>query len=282
MIGFHGVVLAASTEFFYKTSAKNLKQATFPKDMETQAILVAGGKGSRLYPFTRYTQKTLLPLYGRPVIDYALGTIRRSGISKITIISNEHIGQIAKHVGQSLDGEQIHYVLEEAPKGVAQALSLARPYNENCRLLVYFSDNITTVEFDKIITDFIDQSEPPGCILLAREEDNPQAFGVAVLDDNGVIIDVVEKPEAPPSNLAIGGIYLYDETFWKKFDSAVKERGDAFSISDINRAYISEKNARLVSVGKDTWVDCGTPETLLNASIMARDGKLNPNPYRER
>ena len=250
--------------------------------METQAILVAGGKGSRLYPFTRYTQKTLLPLYDRPVIDYALGTIRRGGISKITIISNEHIGQIAKHVGQSLNDEQIHYVLEEDPQGVAQALSLARPYNENCRLLVYFSDNITTVEFDKIIADFIEQSEPPGCILLAREEENPQAFGVAVLDEDGTIIDVVEKPETPPSNLAIGGIYLYDETFWEKFDSAVAEKGGAFSISDINRAYIIEKNARLVSVGKETWVDCGTPETLLKASIMAKDGKLNPNPHRKR
>ena len=68
--------------------------------MKTKAILVAGGKGSRLNPFTRYTQKTLLPLYERPVIDYALGTIRRSGITQTTIISNEHIGQIAKHVGQ--------------------------------------------------------------------------------------------------------------------------------------------------------------------------------------
>jgi glucose-1-phosphate thymidylyltransferase len=250
--------------------------------METQAILVAGGKGSRLYPFTRYTQKTLLPLYNRPVIDFALGTIRRSGVSKITIISNEHIGQIAKHVGQSLDGEQIHYVLEEEPLGVAEALSLARPYNENCRLLVYFSDNITTVEFDTIITDFNVQSEPPGCILLAREEENPQAFGVAVLDDENNILDVVEKPDNPPSNLAIGGIYLYDETFWEKFDSAVAEKGPAFSISDINRAYIVSKNARLVSVGKDTWVDCGTPETLLEASIMARDGKLNPHPHRKR
>ena len=96
--------------------------------MKTRAILVAGGKGSRLYPFTHYTQKTLLPLFDRPVIDYALGTIRRGGITRTTIISNEHIGQIAKHVGQSLEGEQIHYVLEEEPQGVAQALLLARPH----------------------------------------------------------------------------------------------------------------------------------------------------------
>jgi glucose-1-phosphate thymidylyltransferase len=250
--------------------------------MKTKAILVAGGKGSRLYPFTRYTQKTLLPLYNRPVIDYALGTIRRSGITNITIISNEHIGQIAKHVGQSMDGEQIHYVLEEEPKGVAEALSLARSHNQDCRILIYFSDNITTVELGDIISEFSAASAPPGCVLLAREEENPQAFGVALLDEEGAIIDVVEKPENPPSNLAIGGIYLFDETFWDKLDHAVNEYGTGFSISDINRAYISENNARIVSVGEETWVDCGTPETLLQASIMAKDGKLNPHPYRER
>jgi len=250
--------------------------------METRAVLVAGGKGSRLYPFTRYTQKTLLPLFDRPVIDYALGTIRRGGISKITIISNEHIGHIAKHVGESLENEQIHYVLEEEPQGVAKALSLARPYNKRCRLMIYFSDNITTVEFNEVVRDFSDADEPPGCLLLAREEENPQAFGVAVLDDDGKIIDVVEKPENPPSNLAIGGIYLFDETFWDKLDAAVAEKGDAFSISDINRAYIAEDKAEFISVGAETWVDCGTPETLLQASIMARDGKLNPRPYRKR
>ena len=105
---------------------------------------------------------------------------------------------------------------------------------------------------------------------------------MAVLDESGSIIDVVEKPENPPSNLAIGGIYLFDETFWKKLDIAVKQKQDAFSISDINRMYIAEGKATLVSVGSETWVDCGTPETLLQASIMARDGKLNPRPYRER
>jgi glucose-1-phosphate thymidylyltransferase len=250
--------------------------------MKTKAILVAGGKGSRLYPFTRYTQKTLLPLFDRPVIDYALGTIRRGGIKRITIISNEHIGHIAKHVGQSLEGEQIHYVLEEEPQGVAQALQLARPHNEDCRLMIYFSDNITTVEFHELIQEFNEAILPPGCLLLAREEENPQAFGVAVLDGDRKIIDVVEKPENPPSNLAIGGIYLFDETFWDKLDVAVQENGDAFSISDINRAYIAEGKANFISVGAETWVDCGTPETLLHASIMAKDGKLNPRPYRER
>ena len=114
--------------------------------MNVKAILVAGGHGSRLYPFTKISQKTLMPIYDRPVIDYALGTIRRAGIKDITIISNQFIGQIAKHVGSGFEDEKIHYVLEESPEGVAKALNLARPHNEDCRLLIYFSDNITTVE----------------------------------------------------------------------------------------------------------------------------------------
>ena len=248
--------------------------------MKVKAILVAGGHGSRLYPFTKISQKTLLPLYERPVIDYALGTIRRAGIKNITIISNQFIGQIAKHVGSGLAGEQIHYVLEETPEGVANALNLARPHNEDCRLLIYFSDNITTIELSDYVDSFRQAETNPGCILLSREENNPNAFGVAKFDKNGNIVDIVEKPESPPSNIAIGGIYLYDEQFWGVMDQCEKEYGENLSITDVNRKYVENNSAQLLNIGKETWVDCGTPDSLLDASIMARDGKLNPNPFR--
>ena len=248
--------------------------------MKVKAILVAGGHGSRLYPFTKISQKTLLPLYERPVIDYALGTIRRAGIKNITIISNQFIGQIAKHVGSGLAGEQIHYVLEETPEGVANALNLARPHNEDCRLLIYFSDNITTIELSDYVDTFRQAETNPGCILLSREEENPNAFGVAKFDKNGNIVDIVEKPESPPSNIAIGGIYLYDEQFWGVMDQCEKEYGENLSITDVNRKYVENNSAQLLNIGKETWVDCGTPDSLLDASIMARDGKLNPNPFR--
>lgn len=249
--------------------------------MKVKAILVAGGHGSRLFPFTKYTQKTLLPLFERPVIDYALGTIRRSGIKDITIISNQFIGQIAKHNGAGFKGEKIHYVMEETPKGVAEALELARPHNEDCRLLIYFSDNITTVEMGKVVEQFNSSQGNPGCVLLAREEKNPEAFGVAVIDGDNKVIDIVEKPINPPSNLAIGGIYLFDERFWQFLDEGVAEKGEKFSISDVTRRYVKDGCASLLTVGEETWVDCGTAESLLQASIMARDGKLNPKPHRE-
>ena len=249
--------------------------------VHVRAILVAGGLGSRLAPFTNYAQKTLLPLHNRPVIDYALGTIRRAGIKDITIIANQFIGQIAQHVGAGLPGERIHYVIEEEPRGVAHALSLARPHNEDARLLIYFSDNITTLELAPHVHEFKEAVEPPGCVLLAREEPDPRAFGVAILDDEGRVIDVVEKPEEPISTLAIGGIYLVDERFWGFMDEEVARAGPSFSFSDVNRRYVAINAAKLLNVGAETWVDCGTPSSLLQASIMAKEGRLDPTPYRD-
>ncbi|HIN44186.1 MAG TPA: sugar nucleotidyltransferase, partial [Candidatus Poseidoniales archaeon] len=186
--------------------------------MEMKAVLVAGGRGSRLFPFTRYTHKTLLPLHRRPVIDYALATIRRAGIKDITIIGNQFIGQIAQHVGTGLEGENIHYVIEEEPKGVHHALNLARPHVEGSRILIYFSDNIVTYELDKDVQHWKDSPDPPGCLLLGRTVPDPERFGVAIFGDDGEIIDIVEKPVDPPSAVAIGGIYLYDEKFWDIMD----------------------------------------------------------------
>ena len=248
-----------------------------------KAILVAGGHGSRMLPFTRYTHKTLLPLHKRPVIDYALATIRRSGISDITIIGNQFIGQIAQHVGTGLPGETIHYVIEEEPLGIHHALNLARPHVEGSRVLLYFSDNITTIELTDAVRRFIESDEAPGCALIGRIVEDPERFGIAVFDDNHNLVDIVEKPENPPSSFAIGGIYLYDETFWSRLDSVVKEKGSEMSISDINRSYVKAGSASIIESENSLWIDCGTPDSLVEASHLAEQGVLSPEPcnYRD-
>ena len=224
-----------------------------------KAIIVAGGHGSRLLPMTTFTHKTLLPLCGRPIIDYAMATIRNAGINEITIIGNRFIDKIREHVGSGAN-----YVLEEEPRGVAAALQLAREGNENCPLIIWFSDNITNIELKHEIDEFSN-----GALLLTREVENPQDFGVAVFE-NGVIVDVVEKPNNPPSNLAIGGIYVFDETFWSRLDEV--QSLPNFSISDVTKQYIKEGIAKTVSVGENTWIDCGTPESLLRAGQMVEQG----------
>ena len=246
-------------------------------DMEVKGVLVAGGSGSRLHPFTKYTHKTLLPIYDRPVIDYALSTIRGSGISEITIIANEHIGQITKHLGSGGSGERIHYVIEEEPKGVENALNLARPYVEGSRIMLYFSDNITNWDFSADVSDFSSAETDPGAVLLAREVEDPGMFGVCEFNAQGEIVDIVEKPMNPPSKVAIGGIYLFDERFWDFLDEESEASGDRFSISNITRRYVREGSARIRNIGEGTWIDCGTPESLLKASFMARTGEIGNN-----
>lgn len=248
-----------------------------------KAILVAGGHGSRMLPFTRYTHKTLLPLHKRPVIDYALATIRRAGISDITIIGNQFIGQIAQHVGTGLPGERIHYVIEEEPLGVHHALNLARPHVEGSRILLYFSDNITTIELTNAVQQFSESEEAPGCSLIGRIVDDPERFGIAVFDQDKNLVDIIEKPQNPPSSFAIGGIYLYDETFWSRLDAVVEAKGSEFSISDINRSYVKEGAASIIESENSLWIDCGTPDALVEASHLAEKGILSPEPcnYRE-
>ncbi len=224
-----------------------------------KAIIVAGGHGSRLFPMTKFTHKTMLPLCGRPIIDYVLSTVRRAGIDDVTIIGNKFIDKIRSHVG---DG--VNYVLEEEPRGVAAALQLAREGNEGCPLLIWFSDNITNMDLKSEIDNF-----STGAILLTREVENPSDFGIAILEE-GKIVDVVEKPTTSIGNLAIGGIYIFDERFWQRLDSV--QNSPDFSISDVTRQYLVEGEARTISVGDNTWIDCGTPESLQRAAMMVEEG----------
>ena len=239
-----------------------------------KGVILAGGEGSRLLPFTKYTHKTLLPLYDKPVIDFALGTMRKSGIKDITIVANRHVGQIAQHVGTGQEGERIHYVIEEKPLGVAHALNLVRPYVEGSRMLLYFSDNITTWDFSEDVAEFSDSLANPGSVFLAREVDDPSSFGICELDEEGQIVGIEEKPQRPKSNLAIGGIYLFDEEFWKIFDEAIDRGGDGFSISEITREYVRKGCATVRNIGRKTWIDCGTSDSLLDASNLARNGLI--------
>ena len=224
-----------------------------------KAIVVAGGHGSRLYPMTKFTHKTLLPLSGRPIIDYVLSTIRQAGISDITIIGNRFIDKIREHVG-----EGVNYVLESEPRGVANALQLARDGNENTPLLIWFSDNITNIDLNNDVKDF-----SKGAILLTREVENPSDFGIAIIKD-GNVVDVIEKPSENNGNLAIGGIYIFDETFWSRLD--LVQNNDNFSISDVTRQYLSEGSVKIISVGENTWIDCGTPSSLNRAAKMVELG----------
>ena len=144
--------------------------------------------------------------------------------------------------------------------------------------MLYFSDNITTIELTDAVEEFRESNLPPGCALVGREVDDPERFGVAVFDENKQLVDIVEKPSNPPSSFAIGGIYLYDETFWERLDSVVAEKGSKISITDVNRTYVEEGAASIIQSQDSLWIDCGTPDALLEASQLAEQGILSAEP----
>ena len=116
--------------------------------------------------------------------------------------------------------------------------------------------------------------ENPGSVFLAREVDDPSSFGICEFDEEGKIVDIDEKPEEPKSNVAIGGIYLFDELFWEIYDYVLDARGGEFSISDVSRVYVKKGRAKIRNIGRKTWIDCGTPSSLLDASNLSREGKI--------
>ena len=129
----------------------------------------------------------------------------------------------------------------------------------------------------------MESKSPPGCALIGRIVSDPERFGIAVFDENKNLVDIVEKPENPPSSFAIGGIYLYDESFWDRYDSVVTQKGAKMSISDINRTYVSEGSAPIIESENSLWIDCGTPDALIEASNLAEQRILSPEPcnYRD-
>ena len=224
-----------------------------------KAIILAGGHGSRLLPLTENKNKTMVEICGKPIIDYILNSIRETGITELTIVANQFIDDIRSHVG-----DKAKFVREERPDGVANAIQLARDGNENCSILLWFADNLTNIDLVKEVENF-----KKGALFLTREVERPSDFGIVTIKDN-VVVDIEEKPSNPQTNIAIGGIYLFDETFWDKFDSVSKNVD--FSISQVTRQYVSEKSAKFASIGENSWLDCGTPENLRIAEKLVSQG----------
>ena len=242
-------------------------------EIKVKGILLAGGEGSRLLPLTKHTNKTLIQICGVSIIDYAMEKFRQAGITEIVIIGNKFTEQIINHLEGGESEETIHYVVEEEPRGVLNAVRLARPYVEGCRIMLYFSDNITNYDFNSDVERFSnDGITNPGAVFLTRPVDDPSSFGICKINPQGQLIDIVEKPVDFPSNIAIGGIYLYDEMFWEYFDRTICEMDRVISISDINRIYLKESKVKMHNLGDCTWVDCGTSEGLLEATRLVSDG----------
>ncbi len=231
-----------------------------------KGIILAGGKGTRLHPLTAITSKQLLPVYDKPMILYPLETLLRAGIKDILIIiSPEHAGDFLCLLGSGKQyGARFRYEIQDKPEGLAQAFIIGKDFIGKDNVAMILGDNIFDDDFGPVIKKF-----KKGAHVFAKAVPDPERFGVVKTDTKGKAVTIVEKPKKFLSNLAITGLYIYDN---RVVDIAEKlkpsQRGE-LEITDIHNWYLKKGELQVTSISGE-WIDAGTFDSLLAASNFAK------------
>jgi glucose-1-phosphate thymidylyltransferase len=233
-----------------------------------KGVILAGGLGTRLYPLTHVTNKHLLPIYNKPMVFYPIKTLVDAGVTEILIVtSGPHVGDflgVLKN-GKELGVTHLEYAYQEKPNGgIADALALAEDFADGGPIAVILGDNTTDAEISSSVKNFQE-----GAVVFLKEVPDPKRFGVAVFDpqDNTKIIRIDEKPKNPESNMAVTGLYIYDQTvfdFIRECDPDFAGRGE-LEITQVNNFYIQKGKLAWQEL-KGFWSDAGTFKSLHSAS----------------
>jgi len=239
-----------------------------------RGVILAGGLGTRLRPLTLVTNKHLLPVYDRPMIYYPIQCLLNAGIDEILLVTGgEHAGDFLKLLGNGrfLGVRDLHYTYQEGEGGIADALKLAEDFADGGKIVVVLGDNIIERNIKRPVADFFTQRT--GAKILLQEVPDPHRFGVARMEGDRVV-EILEKPKDPPTNLAVTGFYMYDnEVFDIARDLKPSARGE-LEITDVNNAYI-QRGDLTASVLEGWWTDAGTFESLHRASHLVAEGGAN-------
>jgi len=232
-----------------------------------KGVVLAGGLGTRLYPLTKVTNKHLLPVFNKPMIYYPIQTLVDAGIRDILIVTGGNsAGDFLRLLGNGKEFglKHINYTYQEGEGGIAAALSLAEHFVKGGKFVVILGDNIIEKGIKKEVEIFKKQEE--GARILLKEVEKPERFGVAEIKD-GKIVRIIEKPEHPPSNLAVTGIYMYDSFAFEVIRTLKPSARGELEITDVNNKYL-EKGKLTYGILDGWWTDAGTFESLLKANNL--------------
>ena len=234
---------------------------------------MAGGSGIRLRPITKYLNKHLFPIYDKPMILFPIETLKRSGIRDILIITDKYRGEkIIEFLGSGADFDVfLTYRFQEEPKGIPDAIKYSESFLHSESAMFILGDNITPESFAREVNSF-----SGGAKIFLKKVKDPSRFGIAKFNSEGKIVDVVEKPKDPPSDFAICGIYLFDNTVFEKIEKCVPSSRGELEIPDILNLYIRENKLKY-RILRNIWIDAGTFESLYKASSFIRNQEAHLN-----
>jgi glucose-1-phosphate thymidylyltransferase len=233
-----------------------------------KGIVLAGGAGTRLHPATLGISKQLLPVYDKPMVYYPLSTLMLAGIREILLISTPHdLPLFRRLLGDgSQFGISLTYAEQDRPRGLADAFVVGRAFVGGDRVALVLGDNIFHGEG---LADLLqaEAARLDGCTLFGYRVRDPQRYGVADADPDGLVRGIEEKPAAPRSNLAVTGLYLYDNDIVEIAANLAPSARGEIEITDANNAYVERGRARLVELGRGmAWLDTGTHDSLIEAA----------------
>ncbi len=244
-----------------------------------KGIVLAGGKGTRLYPLTMAVSKQLLPIYDKPLIYYPLSTLLLGGINEILIISTPHdIDDYKQLLGDGNSfGAKLSYAVQPSPRGLADAFIIGKDFIGNDSVCLILGDNMF---YGQDLTKILNQAKHrnKGATIFGYPVKDPRAFGVVEFDSDRKVISIEEKPENPKSNYAVPGLYFYDNRVCEIAANVKPSPRGEIEITSINNEYLKmgELNVELMGRGM-AWLDTGTPHGLLKAAeyveaVQSRQG----------
>jgi glucose-1-phosphate thymidylyltransferase len=239
-----------------------------------KGVVLAGGLGTRLYPLTKITNKHLLPVYDKPMIYYPIQCLVNAGIRDILIVTGGNsAGDFLQLLGNGADFglQRLNYAYQQGEGGIADALKLAEHFADGEPICVVLGDNIIEGNIKKAVDDF--KGQGGGAKIILKEVHDPERFGVATLKD-GKVQKIVEKPKQPETNLAVIGIYMFDEKVFEICRTLKPSARGELEITDVNNEYIRRGNMT-AEVLKGWWTDAGTFESLYRSSTMIRENGCN-------
>lgn len=241
--------------------------------MNMKGILLSGGKGTRLRPITHTGPKQLIPIANRPVLQYAIEDLREAGITEIgVILGNKGRESIQKFLGDgSRFGVEITYIVQGNPLGLAHAVGCAREFIGDDDFVVYLGDNILKAGIKDLVDSFREGEYSAGIAL--QEVENPTQFGIAEVNEDGTVVDLTEKPDDPPSNLALIGVYVFSPAVFTAITRIKPSWRGELEITDAIRTLLEDGQAIDSHVVHGWWKDTGKPEDVLEANRLVLDDR---------